>query len=123
MIDNIKRYYELKQLEAEIKVEKELLNAQIKKWMMKDVKKNIYSTDDYTVKIQFIDMRKFSDDIIPFLKNNGFEYIVETKEVFDYEKLKKLIKSGKIDPKMSNKYRTDKGKNSINLYVNKVKNV
>lgn len=123
MLNDIKRYYELKQLESEIKVEKELLNLKIKNWMMKDIKKNIYSTDDYTVKIQFIDMRRFNDDIIPFLKNNGFEYIVETKEVFDYEKLKKLIKSGKIDPEMLNKYRTDKGKNSINLYVNKVKNV
>lgn len=121
MLDKINRYYELKQQEKELKQEIEKLNIEIKKWMLYNLKENNTKIGGYDLRINQIDFRKFKDDIIPFLKLNGFGDIIEVKEVFDYEKLKKLIKNGKIDKRSIEQFRDDKGKKSLNLYVRKVK--
>lgn len=122
METKIKKYYELKQKEKELKEEIEKLNKEIKEWMIKG---NRVKTEigGYNVRVGEIDFRKFTDDIIPFLKINGFGDIVEVKEVFDNDKLKKLIKNGKINKNSISRYRSSKGKKSINLYVTKIKNV
>ena len=120
MIDKIEKYYELKQQEKELKEEIEKLNKEIKHWMLYTIRDKSIKKGEYKIRVAQIDFRKFTDDIIPFLKINGFEDLIEVKEVFDYEKLKKLIKSGKISPGSVERFRDNKGKKSTNLYVRKV---
>lgn len=119
MDSKIDKYYKLLQQEKELKQQIEKLNKEIKDWL-KEIQMDKIEIDGYKVHISNIDFRKFTDDVIPFLKINGFGDIVETKEVFDYDKLKKLIKDGKINKNSINKYRSDKGKISTNLYVKKL---
>lgn len=123
MVDKIERYYNLKQQEKELKQEIEKLNKEIKDWMNKEVKKNTIIEGGYSVRVMEIDFRRFTDDIIPFLKLNGFEDLIEVKEVFDYEELKRLIKKGIIDKNSLVRFRSNEGKISQNLYVDLVKNV
>lgn len=123
MVDKIERYYNLKQQEKELKQEIEKLNKEIKTWMNREIKKNALIEGDYYIRVTEIDFRKFTDDIIPFLKLNGFEDLVEVKEVFDYDELKRLIRKGKIDKNSLVRFRSDEGKVSQNLYVDLVKNV
>lgn len=118
MEDKIKKYYALKQQEKELKEEIEKLNKEIKQWMAR-CRNTKVEIGEYSIRIGEVDFRKFTDEIIPFLKINGFEDLITMKEVFDYDKLKKLIRNGKIDKNSVSRYRGGKGKKSTNLYVTK----
>lgn len=120
MKDMVKEYYELKQQEKEIQSRMLELNKEIKDMMMKNLRTDKYIIEGYSLRLAYVDMRKFTDDIIPYLKNNGFGHLVETKEVFDYEEVKKLIKKKEININEVNKFKGEKGKRTVNLYVRKI---
>lgn len=118
MKDKIKRYYELNVKKKTIENEKTYLSNQIKDWMMNCLNDNYLIVDGYTLRLQERNVKKYdNNNLIEYLKENGYSDIIETKEVVNTSKLQKLIKNGSLDNKKIDSFK-NRSESTYALYLN-----
>ena len=100
----VKRYYELNEQLKILQAERDILNKELKNFMLKSGI-NKATVGNYILELRVQDRSKFDNTVVDYLKEIGMDDLI--METYDEKKLKERIKTGHLNTDKLKKYRIE----------------